>query len=45
MSKGVKQKCSGNEGLESALFALAFDQSAREGRIVELEPVWKKLNR
>ena len=45
MSKGVKPKCSGSEGLESAVFALGFDQSAREGKIVDLEPVWKKLNR
>ena len=45
MTEGVKPKCSGNEGLESAVFALGFDQSAREGKIVDLEPVWKKLNR
>ena len=45
MTEGVKPKCSGNEGLESAVFALGFDQSAREGKIIDLEPVWKKLNR
>ena len=38
-------KCSGNEGLESAVFALGFDQAAREGKIIDLEPVWQKLNR
>ena len=45
MSQGVPPKCSGNEGLESAVFALGLDQSAREGKIVDLEEVWKKLNR
>ena len=45
MTQGVPPKCSGNEGLESAVFALGLDQSAREGRIIDLEPVWQKLNR
>ena len=45
MTEGVPPKCSGNEGLESAVFALGLDQSAREGKIVDLEPVWQNLNR
>ncbi len=38
-------KCSGSEGLESAVWALAFDESARIGKIVDLEPTWEYLNR
>ena len=45
MSRGVPPKCSGNEGLESAVFALGFDKAAREGRVVDLEEVWKSLGR
>ena len=43
MSRGVSPKCSGAEGLRSAVFALALDQAARNGEIVDLEPVWKAL--
>lgn len=45
MSEGVPPKCSGSEGLESAVFALAFDKAAREGCVVDLETVWKELGR
>lgn len=45
MSNGTAPKCSGNEGLDSAVFALSFDQSAREGRLIDLEPTWKALGR
>lgn len=45
MTKGVLPKCSGQEGLESAVFALALDQAAREHKIIDLEPTWKALNR
>ena len=45
MSTGVLPKCSGSEGLESAVFALALDQAAEEGTVIDLEPVWKNLNR
>ena len=45
MSQGVPPRCSGSEGLESAVFALAFDQSAREGRVIDLEDTWKYLQR
>ncbi len=43
MSREVPPKCSGAEGLRSAVFALALDQAARNGEIVDLEPVWKAL--
>ncbi len=45
MSNGTLPKCSGSEGLESAVFALALDKAAENVSVVDLEPVWKKLNR
>ncbi len=45
MSEGVPPACSGNEGLESAVVALALDQAARTNQLVDLEPVWNKLGR
>ena len=45
MTTGEEPKCSGNEGLESAVLALAIDQAARTGKVVDLEPVWKQLGR
>ena len=45
MVKNSQPKCGGDEGLESAVVALAIDQAIREKRLVNLEPVWKKLNR
>ena len=45
MCNGTEPKCSGNEGLESAAFALALDQAAETSTPVDLEPIWKKLNR
>ena len=45
MTTGAKPKCSGNEGLESAVYALALDEAARTKQIVDLEPVWKSLGR
>ncbi|MBQ8755783.1 MAG: Gfo/Idh/MocA family oxidoreductase [Lentisphaeria bacterium] len=38
-------RCSGNEGLESAVVALAIDQAAQKGEVIDLEEVWKKLER
>lgn len=38
-------KCGGNEGLESAVVALAIDQSIRKKKIINLEPIWKQLGR
>ena len=45
MTTGEAPKCSGSEGLESAVLALAIDRAARTGSIVDLEPVWKQLGR
>ena len=45
MKNGTPPKCSGSEGLESAVFALALDHSAQTGQVVDLEPVWKSLGR
>ena len=45
MCSGTAPKCSGNEGLESAVFAIALDEAAEKGTMIDLEPVWKKLNR
>ncbi len=45
MSTGSKPKCSGSEGLESAVFALACDQASTTGKIVDLEPTWQALQR
>lgn len=45
MCNGTEPKCSGSEGLESAIYAMALDQAAQSGKIVDLEPVWQKLER
>ena len=45
MSKGTLPECSGNEGLESAVFALALDLSARTKESIDLEDTWEYLNR
>ena len=45
MTTGEPPKCSGSEGLESAVLALAIDRAAKTGTIVDLEPIWKKLGR
>ena len=45
MTTGEPPKCSGDEGLESAVLAMAIDEAARTGKVVDLEPVWKKLGR
>ncbi len=45
MITGAKPKCSGNEGLESAVYALALDEAARTRQIVDLEPFWKSMGR
>jgi len=43
MTSGALPKCSGREGLSSAVFALALDQAARTGKVVDLTPVWQSL--
>jgi len=45
MINGTLPKCSGNEGLTSAIAALAIDQAAQKRQVVDLEPVWKALGR
>lgn len=45
MVTGAPPKCSGDEGLESAVAALGIDRAIQAGTVVDLEPVWKKLNR
>ena len=45
MVNGTAPKCGGNEGLEGSVVALMLDKSAETGKIVDLEPVWKNLNR
>ena len=41
----AQPKCSGNEGLESAVVALCIDKAAQTTSLVDLEPIWKSLNR
>ena len=43
MANDAPPTCSGEEGLRSAVAALAIDQSAREGRIIDLTPTWESL--
>jgi len=45
MLDGRPVACGGDEGLESAVVALSIEDSARSRSIVDLEPVWKGLNR
>jgi predicted dehydrogenase len=45
MINGTAPKCSGSEGLQSAVSALALDLSARQHQMIDLEPVWKSLGR
>ena len=45
MCNGTEPKCSGSEGLESAIYVMALDQAAQSGKIIDLEPIWKKLER
>ena len=45
MCSGTEPKCSGSEGLESAVYALALDQAAVSGKVIDLEPIWSSLGR
>lgn len=45
MCTGSLPKCSGSEGLDSAVFALALDKAAETNSMIDLEPIWKTLNR
>lgn len=45
MVNNSKPKCSGDEGLKSAVVAMAIDSAIRDRKLIDLEPVWKKLKR
>lgn len=45
MLNGTAPKCSGDEGLQSAVYALALDRAATTGEQVDLEPIWSSLGR
>ncbi len=45
MVNGTEPKSSGNEGLESAVTALGIDAAMTEEKIIDMEPIWKKLGR
>lgn len=45
MTNGTLPKCGGSEGLESAVYALALDKAACTNQVIDLEPVWEKLER
>ena len=45
MINGTEPKCSGSEGLESAVYALALEEAAETGQVIDLEPTWEKLGR
>jgi predicted dehydrogenase len=45
MVSGAAPKCGGNEGLEGSVLALAIDEARAQGKVFDLEPVWKKLGK
>lgn len=45
MVNGTAPKCSGDEGLESSVVAITLDKAANAGTTIDLEPIWKKLQR
>lgn len=45
MINGTLPKCSGNEGLESAVVAIMLDKAVNIGQMIDLEKTWKKLER
>lgn len=45
MTNGTPPLCSGDEGLESTVVALAIDLAARDGTVVDLKPIWDQLGR
>ena len=44
MTDDAPPKCSGKEGLLSAVYAMAIDQAAVNGNVVDLNEIWAKLN-
>ena len=45
MINGTEPMCGGSEGLQSAVYAMALEEAADTGKVVDLEPVWHKLGR
>jgi len=45
MLTGSAPKCGGDEGLESAVAALAIDEARLKGSTLDLEPIWRRLGR
>jgi len=45
MQTGMPPRASGNEGLESAVCAIALDTAMRDETILDLEPIWARLGR
>lgn len=43
MVNGTSPKCSGDEGLKSAVVAIMLDEAANRGTVIDLEPIWQKL--
>ena len=45
MINGTPPLCSGEEGLQSAVAALAIDQAAKTGQVFDIEPIWSEMGR
>jgi len=45
MSEDMEPASSGNEALESSVLAMAIDEAAENNSIVDLEPIWKTMDR
>lgn len=45
MTDGIKPRCSGDEGLNSAVVALCCDRAAKTGSLIDLEPIWQSMGR
>jgi predicted dehydrogenase len=45
MSTGKAPKCSGTEGLESSVTAIALEKAKDQMQVFDLEPVWETLER
>jgi len=45
MATGKEPRSSGNEGLESAVTAIAIEDAKDKMQVLDLEPIWKKLGR
>ncbi len=45
MVHGTEPECSGEEGLESSVTALAIDRARVEGKVFDLEEVWTQMDR